>query len=95
MRKPILNIELIKTFAQAFMIWLVIMGWWPMTDVQQTVTLGMIMAGINLLGSYFETSQTTPLAAPKDEDGVPLVRSTSATVAPGQPTHAAVRSMKR
>lgn len=69
---PVQLIELIKTFATAVLIWLVVMGYWVMSDVQQAVTLTMVIAGINLGGAYFQSRLTTPLSDPKDELGRPL-----------------------
>ena len=74
MKDPVRDIELIKTFATAVVVWVVVMGYWALTDVQQAVTLTMVMAGINLAGAYFQNRQTTSLANPVDTDGVPLSR---------------------
>jgi hypothetical protein len=90
MKDPIRNIEAIKVFANAVVIWLVVMGFWPLTDVQQGVTLTMVMTGINVIGGYVQNQQTTPLAEPVDEDNVPLVRATD-----GMPTEAQTRSMRK
>lgn len=45
-----------------------------MTNEQQLLTVSLGIAVVNLLGSLWETHQTTPLAAPETNDGVPLVR---------------------
>lgn len=82
MTRPIPFIELVKTFVQAFLVWLVVMGIWPMNEVQQTVTLALLMAGVNLVGAYFESKQTTPLADPRAIDGEPLVRVENPTRSP-------------
>lgn len=74
MKDPVRDIELVKTFATAVVVWVVVMGYWPLTDVQQAVTLTMVMAGINLVGAWWQSRQTTPLAAPRDTDNVPLTR---------------------
>lgn len=61
---------------------------------QQQLVNGFAVALINLLvfiGSWLWTRRkVTPLADPKDEKGVPLVRSTD-----GMPTEAQTRSMAR
>lgn len=88
MEHPVRNIELIKIFANAFVIWLVVMGFWPLDNTQQAVTLTMLMALINAVGGYLQNRQTTPLAAPEDEDGQPLVRASD-----GQVTNSQMRSM--
>lgn len=75
MQQPIRNIELIKIFANAFVVWLVVMGFIPMDNTQQAVTLTMVMSAINLGGAMWQNNQTTPLAAPRDTDGETLTRS--------------------
>lgn len=82
MQKPIQIVELLKTVAQAFLVWLVVMGYWPLTEVQQAVTLALVVAVINLVGAYFETRGTTPLADPRAADGEPLVRVENPTRSP-------------
>lgn len=72
--QPIGTIELVKIFANALVVWAIVMGFWHMTDVQQAVTLTMVMAGINLGGAFWQSRQTTPLANPTAKDGEPLVR---------------------
>lgn len=74
MQEPIRTIELYKTFATALIAWVVVMGYWPMDNMQQAVTLTMAIAGINLVGAYFQNRQTTPLKEPRDIDNVPLTR---------------------
>lgn len=54
--------------------WVTLMGFWPMTNEQQLLTVSLGIAIVNLLGSFWEIHQTTPLAAPETNDGVPLVR---------------------
>lgn len=85
MSKPVQNIELIKLFANALVVWLVVMGIWPMTEIQQAATLTLALAAVNMVGAHFQSRQTTPLADPKDEDGTPLVRADD-----GQPTRSAM-----
>lgn len=62
---PVRNIELIKTAANAIVIWLVVMGIWPLTDVQQAATITVLMTLVNAIGGYFQGGQTTPLAKPE------------------------------
>lgn len=88
MQQPIRNIEGIKILANAAVIWLVVMGIWPLTDAQQAITLTMVMAGINVVGGFFQNQQTTPLADPKDETGAELARKVD-----GMPTQAQTRAM--
>lgn len=73
-------IELLKTFATAFVIWLVVMGYWPMTPEQQAVTLGLLIAGINVFGFLWQSSKVTSLGNPKAADGEPLVRASQSPV---------------
>lgn len=75
MKEPIRNIELIKIAANAIVIWVVVMGFWPLDDAQQAVTLSMVMAIINVGGAFWQNNQTTPLAAPRDIDGAELSRA--------------------
>lgn len=75
MTKPVLNIELLKVAVNAFIIWLVVMGYWPMNEMQQAATITFFMALVSLVGGFFQNQQTTPLAQPEDTDGTPLVRS--------------------
>ena len=74
MKQPVRDIELIKIFANAVVVWLVVMGFWPLTDAQQAITLTMVMAGIQLAGSWLQNRETTPLSKPVDVDGTPLSR---------------------
>lgn len=74
MKEPIRNIELIKIFANAVVVWVVVMGFWPLDNTQQAVTLTMVMAGINVAGALWQNRETTPLANPTDTDGVALSR---------------------
>lgn len=74
MKTPVRDIELIKIFANAVVVWLVVMGFWPLTDAQQAITLTMVMAGIQLTGAMWQNRETTPLAEPRDTDGVELTR---------------------
>lgn len=74
MQEPIRNIELIKIFANSVVVWVVVMGFWPLDNMQQAVTLTMVMAGINVAGALWQNRQTTPLSKPVDTDGVALSR---------------------
>lgn len=74
MKEPIRNIELIKIFANSLVVWLVIMGFFPLDSTQQAVTLTLVMSGINVVGALWQGRETTSLAEPKDTDGVELTR---------------------
>lgn len=74
MKEPLRNIELIKIFANAVVVWTVVMGFWPLDSTQQAVTLTLIMSGINVAGALWQGRETTALSKPTDEDGVPLTR---------------------
>lgn len=74
MKEPIRNIELIKIFANAVVVWTVVMGYWPLDSTQQAVTLTLIMSGINVAGALWQGRETTSLAEPTDTDGVELTR---------------------
>lgn len=89
MKRPIINIEALKTVVQVGIAWLVLMGIWPMTPEQQALTMTFAIAIVNFGGSFWEMNQTTPLADPK-EDGVPLVRADT-----GGPTRSAERAFVR
>ena len=58
-------VELFKTFANLFVVWLVVMGWFHLTDVQQATTLSMVMAGINIIGWIVQRNLVTPVNDPK------------------------------
>src|SRR5688500_18379719 len=90
MEHPIRNIELIKTFATAFVIWIVVMGFWVMDAVQQASTITMLVALINAVGAYIQNRQTTPLAAPEANEATPLVRGDTR-----QPTPVQIRSLAK
>lgn len=79
MKRPIVNIEALKTVVQTLIVWLVVMGIWPMTEAQQAITLTLALAIVNLAGTFWETSETTPLAQPKAADGERLVRASGST----------------
>jgi hypothetical protein len=89
-RNPIRIIEALKTLIQLLIAWVVLMGYWPMSPEQQLLTISLAIAGVNLAGTFWETNETTPLAAPKDESGEPLVRAVD-----GMPTEAQTRSMAK
>lgn len=74
MKEPLRNIELLKVFANAVVVWAVVMDFWPLDSTQQAVTLTVVMSGINLLGAWWQGRETTSLAEPKDTDGVELTR---------------------
>jgi hypothetical protein len=89
MISPVRNIETLKILANAIIVWLVVMEIWPMTEIQQAATLTLAISAINTIGGYFQDKQTTPLVAPTDEDGTPLVREGT-----GAPTRSATRAMR-
>lgn len=72
-------IEMVKTFANLFVVWLVVMGFFPLTDVQQATTVSLVMAAINIGGWVIQRGIVTPISDPKIEakDGelVSLVRA--------------------
>lgn len=74
MEQPIRNIELIKIFANAVVVWFVVMDIFPLTEIQQGATLTLVVSGINAAGAWFQNRQTTPLADPRDVDGGVLVK---------------------
>jgi hypothetical protein len=86
MRNPVQIIESVKTVVQIAIAWLVLMGFWPMSNEQQLLTVSFGIAIVNLLGTLWETQQTTPLAAPQAPDGTPLVRGM-----PGTATRSALK----
>lgn len=86
---------LLITFINTLIVALTATGVIQWDTPTQTAVNAVAAAGINLivfLGSYlWERKKVTPLAAPKDEDGTPLVRATNG--APNSPTLAQTRSM--
>lgn len=65
MINPVRNIEFIKIFANALVVWFVVMDIIPLTEIQQGATLTLFISGINAAGAWFQNRQTTPLADPK------------------------------
>lgn len=61
-----------------------------LTGEQITAILGFVGVVAPIAVAIVANPKTTPLAAPTDEDGSPLVRR-----ADGQPTHAATRAMAK
>lgn len=68
-REPIAISETLKTIATSLVIWLVVMGYWPMTPEQQAVTLTLVVAIVNAVGGYLERRYSTPLSDPRDNEG--------------------------
>lgn len=79
MRNPVQIIESLKTLVQIAIAWFVLMGFWPMSEAQQALTISFGIGVVNFLGVIWETSQTTPLAQPQASDGEPLVRASGST----------------
>lgn len=73
-REPVVIIEAVKTFINLFVVWLVVMGYWPMSDMQQAATISMAMAGVNLGGAFLQRRLSTPVNQPRDREDYPLVR---------------------
>jgi type IV secretory pathway TrbF-like protein len=84
MQRPIEVIELIKILVNAAVVWVVVMGFWPMDAMQQAATLTFFLAVVNVAGALWQKNQVTPLVDPKDKTGEPLVRAVD-----GQPSRAA------
>lgn len=84
---PVAFGDTLKTLLTAALAWVVIMGWWPLNDVQQVSTLAFGTALINAVVGYWQNAQTTPLQDPKDEKGEKLVRAVD-----GEPTRSAKKA---
>lgn len=55
-REPVAIIELIKILINAGLVWVVVMGIYPLTDVQQAATLAFVMAVVNVAGAFWQRS---------------------------------------
>jgi hypothetical protein len=67
-REPIAIIEAIKTIANLVIIWLVLMGYWTLSEEQQAITITLALAIINLGGMFWQRSLSTPVAEPRAEN---------------------------
>lgn len=71
-----------------------VIQWDTPTQTAVNAFAAALINAVVFIGSYlWERKRVTPLAAPKDEDGTPLVRSVNGAV--GSPTIAQVRSMSK
>ena len=68
------KIEALKTVLTAFLAWVVVMGFWPMTGEQQAITLTFGISIINFGGAFWQSQSITTLSNPKSADGEELVR---------------------
>jgi hypothetical protein len=64
-REPVAIIEMCKFVARALLLWLVVMGFWPMTEIQQAATLTLAIGTIDLVGTYFQRKLVTPVSDPR------------------------------
>lgn len=72
--EPVVTAATISALISALLIWLRRMGWLPMDDAQFTDFMGFVVLLIPIAGALVARRFVTPLAAPKDNDGVELVR---------------------
>ena len=62
--EPIAIIELAKLVVNSLVVWIVVMGIIPMTDVQQAATMTLALAIVSLAGALLQRQRTTPVANP-------------------------------
>ena len=74
--EPVLTVGAIVAVITAGLQFLRLMGWLSLTDEQSDALMTFVSLLLPLLGALWARSKVTPLAAPKDADGVALVRKT-------------------
>ena len=85
--KPVLTSTTIVTIVTAVIALLVAFGF-ELTNEQTAAILGLFGVLAPIAVGIYSSRKTTPLAAPEDKDGTPLVRASD-----GQVTNAQMRSM--
>ena len=73
-QEPVMLIELVKILVNALVTWVVVMGFWPMTEQQQVATLTLALAVVGVAGAIWQRSHVTPVSDPKDIDRTSLRR---------------------
>ena len=74
--EPVLTVGAIVAVITAGLQFLRLMGWLSLTDEQSDALMTFVSLLLPLLGALWARSKVTPLTAPKDADGVALVRKT-------------------
>lgn len=74
--EPVLTVGALVAVITAGLQFLRLMGWLQMSDEQTNALMTFVSLLLPLLGALWARSKVTPLAAPKDADGVALVRKT-------------------
>lgn len=77
-REPVAVAGAVIAFVKILLTWLVVMGWIDLTQEQEQATVMISVAAVDLLtvllATYWSRRQVTPLRAPRDNTGAPLVR---------------------
>lgn len=72
--EPVITAASVAGLIGALLMWVRLMGWIDWTDDQFNQFMIMVNLALPLVAALWARTQVTPVAAPKDNEGVELVR---------------------